>query len=47
MKRGQAALEYLLVLTALIAVTAATGWLVHAARRASERTTALVGSDYP
>ena len=46
-RKGQAALEYVLALAALLAAVAATGCLVAAARRSADRAQALVGSDYP
>ena len=46
-RRGQAALEYVLALCALLAVVGAVWHLVAAARRSAVRTEALVGSDYP
>ena len=46
-RRGQAALEYVLVLASLLVVVAMVTHLIHAAKRASDRTVNLVGSDYP
>ena len=46
-RKGQAALEYVLALAALLVAVAATGYLVAAARRSADRAQALVGSDYP
>ncbi len=46
-RRGQAALEYVLALCALLAVVAAMSYLVVAARKSVVRTEALVSSDYP
>ncbi len=44
---GQAMLEYVLALCALLAVVGAMGYLVAAARKSVARTEALVSSDYP
>ena len=46
-KSGQAALEYILVLVALIAVVWALGYFVSAARRGARQTAEMVTSDYP
>lgn len=46
-KSGQAALEYILVFVALMAVVGALGYFVRAARQESQRTAKLVTSDYP
>jgi hypothetical protein len=46
-RSGQAALEYVLALCALLVVVAAMWHLVVAARRNVVRTEALVSSDYP
>ena len=44
---GQAALEYVLALCALLAVVGAMGYLVSAAQKSVVRTEGLVGSEYP
>lgn len=44
---GQAMLEYVLVLAALLIVFTAMGYLVAAAKAKSARTTELVRSEYP
>ena len=44
---GQAALEYVLVLGALLVVVVMTTHLIHATKKASARTVSLVSSDYP
>ena len=46
-RRGQAALEYVLATCTVLAVVAAMGWMLMAARRSVARTETLVGSDYP
>jgi len=46
-RRGQAALEYILVFVAILAVVSALGFLVRAARSSSERTATLVAAEYP
>jgi len=46
-RSGQAALEYVLALCALLVVVAAMGYFVEAARKSAVRTQALVSSDYP
>lgn len=46
-KRGQAALEYVLVFAGLLIVMSVVGTLVWTAMRQSERATALVSSEYP
>ena len=46
-RRGQAALEYILVFVALLGLVFALGFLVRAARSSSERTATLVGAEYP
>ncbi len=46
-KSGQAALEYILVFVALIAVVWALGYFVSAARRGARQTAEMVTSDYP
>lgn len=46
-RRGQAALEYVLVLGALLVVVVMTTHLIHATKKASARTVSLVSSDYP
>ena len=44
---GQAVVEYVLVVCAMLVVAVAMGWVVAAARRSAVRTEALVSSDYP
>ena len=46
-RSGQAALEYVLVFTALIVVVWALGRFVFAARKSAKQTADLVTSDYP
>ena len=46
-RSGQAALEYILVFVALIAVVGALGYFVSAARRGARQTAEMVTSDYP
>lgn len=46
-RAGQAALEYVLALCALLVVVGAMWYLVAAARRSVVRTESLVSSDYP
>ena len=46
-RRGQAALEYILVFVALLGLVFALGFLVRAARSSSERTATLVSAEYP
>ncbi len=46
-RRGQAALEYILVFVALLGLAVALGFRVRAARSSSERTATLVGAEYP
>ena len=46
-RSGQAALEYVLVFVALIAVVWALGLFVSAARRGAQQTAEMVTSDYP
>ena len=46
-RSGQAALEYVLVFVALIAVVWALGLFVSAARRGARQTAEMVTSDYP
>jgi uncharacterized protein (UPF0333 family) len=46
-RKGQAALEYVLALAALLVATGVMGYLVSAARQSAHRTQSLVGSDYP
>lgn len=46
-RRGQAAVEYVLALGALLAVIGAMGYLVTAAKASVVRTENLVSSDYP
>ena len=40
-------IEYILVLAVLLAVTAASGYLIRAIMRQTERTSVLMNSDYP
>lgn len=47
MRRGQAALEYVLSFASLLVVVGILGWLVHAAMRHAERTEDLVTADCP
>ncbi len=44
---GQAMLEYVLALCALLAVVGAMWYLVSASRKSVDRTESLVSSDYP
>jgi Flp pilus assembly protein TadG len=46
-RSGQAAVEYVLVFVALIAVVWALGYFVSAARKGAKQTAELVTSDYP
>ena len=46
-RAGQAALEYVLALCALLVVVGAMWYLVVAARKSVVRTESLVSSDYP
>ena len=46
-RRGQAALEYVLALVAVMAVAGVLAYLVSAARSASWRSEVLVGADCP
>lgn len=46
-RSGQAALEYVLVFAALIAIVWALGHFVSAAREGARHTAELVTSDYP
>ena len=46
-RSGQAAVEYVLVFVALIAVVWALGYFVSAARRGAQQTAEMVTSDYP
>ena len=46
-RSGQAALEYVLALCALLAVVGAMWYLVVAAQKSVVRTESLVSSDYP
>ena len=46
-RSGQAALEYILVFTALIGLVVALGYFVDAARKGAKQTAELVTSDYP
>ena len=46
-RAGQAAVEYVLVFVALIAVVWALGYFVSAARKGAKQTAELVTSDYP
>lgn len=46
-RNGQAAVEYVLALCALLAVVGAMWYLVAAAHKSVVRTESLVSSDYP
>ena len=46
-RAGQAAVEYVLALAALLGVAAISWYLVSASKSSVERTERLVGSDYP
>jgi hypothetical protein len=46
-RKGQAALEYVLALAAMLGLVAVTGFLVSAARRTADRAETLVSSDVP
>ena len=46
-RAGQAMIEYVLALLALLAVASAAGWLVLGVRARSERSLDLVSSEYP
>ncbi len=46
-RKGQAAVEYVLALCALLVVVGAMWHVVAAARKSVARTESLVGSDYP
>jgi len=46
-QRGQAMLEYVLSLAALLVVVVVMGYVVTAAVRSADRTNALVRADYP
>ena len=46
-RNGQAMVEYVLALCALMCVVAAMWYLVEAARKNVDRTESLVSSDYP
>ncbi len=46
-RSGQAALEYVLALAALLVVVGAVSHLVAAARKSGDRTIGIVASDYP
>lgn len=47
MRKGQAALEYVLCVAALLVVVAMMGFIVRAAQHSAARTSELVRSDYP
>jgi len=47
MRRGQAALEYVLAFAALLVVVTAMGYVVSAAVESANRANALVRADYP
>ena len=47
MKTGQAALEYVLALAALIVVVFMTFHLIYTTKKAAARTVNIVSSDYP
>ena len=44
---GQTMVEYVLALIGVVAVAGVLAYLVTAAQKSAERTTALVSSDYP
>jgi uncharacterized protein (UPF0333 family) len=46
-RSGQAAVEYILAVAALLAVVGVMGYLVSAAHKSAHRTEALVGADCP
>ena len=46
-RRGQALLEYVLALAAMLGIVAVLGFLVSGAIRFGERTERLVSSEYP
>lgn len=46
-RSGQAMVEYVLAVIALLLVVGSMGWVIAAARHAVVRTEALVSSDYP
>ncbi len=46
-RAGQAVVEYVLALVALLALAAAARWLVAGLRAGSERSLDLVSSEYP
>ena len=46
-RRGQAAVEYVLAVAALLVVVSVMGYLVTAAYKSAQRTEALVGADCP
>ena len=47
MKAGQAAIEYMLALAALVVVVFMTFHLIHVTKKAASRTVNIVSSDYP
>ena len=47
LRKGQAALEYVLVTAALLGLLGVMGYLVTAAHKSADRTQRLVRSDYP
>ncbi len=47
MSLGQALLEYVLALAALLVVVSAMGYLVSAAKAKAQRSSSLVRSEYP
>lgn len=47
MRRGQAMVEYVLALAALMLVVVVMGYLVRAGYRALHRTESMVSSEYP
>lgn len=46
-RRGQAMLEYVLALVAVLGLVVVLGYLVTAAKRSAERSENLVRADYP
>lgn len=47
MKRGQTMVEYILVFVLLLTALTITHWLVRAVNRQTERSSILLGSEYP
>ena len=46
-RKGQAALEYVLVTAAMLGLIAVMGYVISAVRSSADRTEKLVRSDYP